>query len=121
LADVRFAAKGRHSVAAQCSGADWLTALFCPIAPFCSAVAAYGAGRLLRENLREDENNGRDKAAMQATSLALMIPPASGWSLSGHEMLSTQNVTRTSSAIKIANKLMDASRLYEISCRPRKK
>jgi hypothetical protein len=27
----------------------------------------------LRENLREDENNGRDKAAMQATSLALII------------------------------------------------
>jgi prolipoprotein diacylglyceryltransferase len=46
---------------------------FCPIAPFCSAVADYGAGRFLRENLREDENNGRDKAAMQATSLALMI------------------------------------------------
>jgi hypothetical protein len=27
----------------------------------------------LRENLREDENDGRDKAAMQATALALMI------------------------------------------------
>jgi hypothetical protein len=27
----------------------------------------------LRENLRENENNGRDKAAMQATTLALMI------------------------------------------------
>jgi phosphatidylglycerol:prolipoprotein diacylglycerol transferase len=40
---------------------------------FCSAVAAYGAGRYLLENLREDESDGRDKTAMQATSLVLTI------------------------------------------------
>jgi prolipoprotein diacylglyceryltransferase len=43
---------------------------------FYSAVAAYGAGRFLLENLREDESNGRDKAAMQGTSIALMIAPS---------------------------------------------
>jgi len=44
-----------------------------PGALFCSAVAAYGAGRYLLETLREDESDGRDKAAMQTTSIVLMI------------------------------------------------
>jgi phosphatidylglycerol:prolipoprotein diacylglycerol transferase len=49
-----------------------------PGAIFCSAVAAYGAGRLLLENLREDESGGRDKAAMQATSILLTIAALAG-------------------------------------------
>jgi prolipoprotein diacylglyceryltransferase len=45
---------------------------------FCSAVAAYGAGRFLLENLREDESDGKDRAAMQATSIALLIAALAG-------------------------------------------
>jgi phosphatidylglycerol:prolipoprotein diacylglycerol transferase len=44
-----------------------------PGAIFCSVVAAYAAGRSFLEGLREDESGGRDKVAMQATSILLLI------------------------------------------------
>jgi prolipoprotein diacylglyceryl transferase len=40
---------------------------------FCSAVAAYAGGRILLEGLREDASGGRDRAAMQTTSMVLII------------------------------------------------
>jgi len=45
---------------------------------FASAVAAYGAGRVLLETLREDEAGGRDRAAMQATSMLLVVAALAG-------------------------------------------
>jgi phosphatidylglycerol---prolipoprotein diacylglyceryl transferase len=68
--------------------------LLCDRAPFagaifCTAVALYGAGRVPLENLREDETGGSDKAAMQATSIVLMIVALAGlvfvwsWSIFG--------------------------------------
>jgi phosphatidylglycerol---prolipoprotein diacylglyceryl transferase len=45
---------------------------------FCSAVVAYGAGRFFLERLREDETGGRDQAAMQATSIVLLIAALAG-------------------------------------------
>jgi phosphatidylglycerol:prolipoprotein diacylglycerol transferase len=44
---------------------------------FCSAAVAYGAGRFFLERLREDET-GRDQAAMQATSIVLVIAALAG-------------------------------------------
>jgi phosphatidylglycerol---prolipoprotein diacylglyceryl transferase len=40
---------------------------------FCSALVAYGAGRFFLERLREDETGGRDRAAMQITSVLLLV------------------------------------------------
>jgi phosphatidylglycerol:prolipoprotein diacylglycerol transferase len=45
---------------------------------FCSAVVAYGTGRFFLERLREDETGGRDQAAMQATSIVLLIAALAG-------------------------------------------
>jgi prolipoprotein diacylglyceryltransferase len=45
---------------------------------FCSAVVAYGAGRFFLERLREDETGGRDRAAMQMTSIVLLIAALTG-------------------------------------------
>ena len=44
-----------------------------PGATFCVVLAGYGMGRMFLENLREDETGGRDKTAMQATSVLLVI------------------------------------------------
>jgi phosphatidylglycerol:prolipoprotein diacylglycerol transferase len=44
-----------------------------PGAIFCSVLAGYGLGRWYLESLREDEAGGRDKTAMQATSILLVI------------------------------------------------
>jgi phosphatidylglycerol:prolipoprotein diacylglycerol transferase len=52
-----------------------------PGAIFCSAVAGYGLGRWYLESLREDETGGRDKTAMQATSLLLVIAALAGRAL----------------------------------------
>ena len=40
---------------------------------FCSAVIAYGTGRFFLERLREDKTGGRDRAAMQTTSIVLLV------------------------------------------------
>jgi phosphatidylglycerol---prolipoprotein diacylglyceryl transferase len=45
---------------------------------FCSALVAYGAGRFFLERLREDESGGRDQAAMQATSIVLLLAALAG-------------------------------------------
>jgi prolipoprotein diacylglyceryltransferase len=45
---------------------------------FCSTVVAYGAGRFFLENLREDETGGRDRTAMQMTSIVLLIAALTG-------------------------------------------
>jgi prolipoprotein diacylglyceryl transferase len=45
---------------------------------FCSAVVAYGTGRVFLERLREDETGGRDQAAMQATSIVLLLAALAG-------------------------------------------
>jgi phosphatidylglycerol:prolipoprotein diacylglycerol transferase len=45
---------------------------------FCSAVVVYGAGRFFLENLREDETSGRDRTAMQMTSIVLLIAALTG-------------------------------------------
>jgi prolipoprotein diacylglyceryl transferase len=44
-----------------------------PGAIFCSVVAAYAAGRIVLESLRDDETGGRDKTTLQATSVLLLI------------------------------------------------
>jgi prolipoprotein diacylglyceryl transferase len=44
-----------------------------PGATFCVVLAGYGLGRWYLESLREDETGGRDKTAMQATSVLLVI------------------------------------------------
>ncbi len=44
-----------------------------PGATFCGVLAGYGAGRMYLESLREDETGGRDKTAMQTTSILLVI------------------------------------------------
>lgn len=49
-----------------------------PGAIFCSAVIAYGAGRFFLERLRADESGGRDRAAMQATSVLLVVAALAG-------------------------------------------
>lgn len=49
-----------------------------PGAIFCSVVAAYGLGRWYLESLRDDETGGRDKTAMQATSIFLVIAALAG-------------------------------------------
>ena len=49
-----------------------------PGAIFCSVVAAYGVGRWYLEGLRDDETGGRDKTAMQATSLLMVIAALAG-------------------------------------------
>ena len=49
-----------------------------PGAIFCSAVIAYGAGRFFLERLREDETGGRDRAAMQITSVVLLVGALAG-------------------------------------------
>lgn len=49
-----------------------------PGAIFCSAVVAYGAGRLFLERLRADETGGRDRAAMQITSIVLLAVALAG-------------------------------------------
>jgi prolipoprotein diacylglyceryltransferase len=36
-------------------------------------VAAYAAGRIVLESLRDDETGGRDKTTLQATSVLLLI------------------------------------------------
>jgi len=45
---------------------------------FCSALVAYGTGRFFLERLREDETGGRDQAAMQATSIVLLLAALAG-------------------------------------------
>lgn len=49
-----------------------------PGAIFCSAVVAYGTGRFFLERLREDDTGGRDRAAMQITSVVLLIAALAG-------------------------------------------
>ena len=49
-----------------------------PGAIFCSAVIAYGTGRFFLERLREDGSGGRDRAAMQVTSIVLLIAALAG-------------------------------------------
>jgi len=49
-----------------------------PGAIFCSAVIAYGTGRLFLEKLREDATGGRDRATMQITSIVLLIAALAG-------------------------------------------
>jgi len=49
-----------------------------PGAIFCSTVIAYGAGRFFLEKLREDATGGRDRAAMQVTSIVLLIAALAG-------------------------------------------
>jgi phosphatidylglycerol:prolipoprotein diacylglycerol transferase len=44
-----------------------------PGAIFCAVLAGYGLGRWVLESLREDEADGRDKTAMQATSILLVV------------------------------------------------
>src|SRR5262249_46043354 len=45
---------------------------------FCSTIIAYGAGRFFLERLREDETGGRDRAAMQTTSIVLLVLALAG-------------------------------------------
>jgi phosphatidylglycerol:prolipoprotein diacylglycerol transferase len=52
-----------------------------PGAILCSAVIAYGAGRFFLERLREDETGGRDRAAMQTTSVLLLVAALAGLAL----------------------------------------
>jgi phosphatidylglycerol---prolipoprotein diacylglyceryl transferase len=52
-----------------------------PGAIFCWAVVAYGAGRFFLERLREDATGGRDRAAMQVTSIVLLIAALAGLAL----------------------------------------
>jgi len=49
-----------------------------PGAILCSAVIAYGAGRFFLERLRDDDTGGRDRAAMQTTSILLVIAALAG-------------------------------------------
>jgi phosphatidylglycerol---prolipoprotein diacylglyceryl transferase len=49
-----------------------------PGAIFCSVIAAYGAGRVFLQNLRDRETGGHDKTAIQATSALLAITALSG-------------------------------------------
>lgn len=49
-----------------------------PGAIFCSVVASYALGRWYLESLRDDETGGRDKTAMQATSILLVIVALAG-------------------------------------------
>lgn len=49
-----------------------------PGAIFCSAVVVYGAGRFFLERLRDDETGGRDRAAMQITSVVLLVVALAG-------------------------------------------
>lgn len=49
-----------------------------PGAIFFSAVVAYGAGRFFLERLRADETGGRDRAAMQITSLLVLAAALAG-------------------------------------------
>jgi phosphatidylglycerol---prolipoprotein diacylglyceryl transferase len=46
---------------------------------FCAVVAAYGLGRWYLESLRDDETGGREKTAMQATSILLLIAALAGF------------------------------------------
>jgi phosphatidylglycerol:prolipoprotein diacylglycerol transferase len=48
-----------------------------PGAIFCSVIAVYGAGRIVLQSLR-DETGGRDKTAIQATSVLLAIAALAG-------------------------------------------
>jgi prolipoprotein diacylglyceryl transferase len=45
---------------------------------FCSVVAVYGLGRWYLESLRDDETGGRDRTAMQVTSILLVIVALAG-------------------------------------------
>jgi phosphatidylglycerol---prolipoprotein diacylglyceryl transferase len=49
-----------------------------PGAIFCVVLAGYGIGRWYLESLREDETGGRDKTAMRATSIVLVIAALAG-------------------------------------------
>ncbi|HEV7881305.1 prolipoprotein diacylglyceryl transferase [Bradyrhizobium sp.] len=49
-----------------------------PGAIFCLVLAGYGLGRWYLESLREDETGGRDRTAMQATSVLLVIAALAG-------------------------------------------
>jgi prolipoprotein diacylglyceryltransferase len=49
-----------------------------PGGTFCFVVAGYGVGRWCLEGLREDEAGGRDRMAMQATSILLVIAALAG-------------------------------------------
>jgi phosphatidylglycerol:prolipoprotein diacylglycerol transferase len=49
-----------------------------PGAIFCLVLAGYGLGRWYLESLRDDETGGRDKTAMQATSILLVIAALAG-------------------------------------------
>src|ERR1700754_4393415 len=49
-----------------------------PGAIFCLVLAGYGLGRWYLESLRDDETSGRDKTAMQATSILLVIAALAG-------------------------------------------
>jgi phosphatidylglycerol:prolipoprotein diacylglycerol transferase len=45
---------------------------------FCFSVAGYGLGRWYLESLRDDETGGRDKIALQATSVLLVLAALAG-------------------------------------------
>jgi phosphatidylglycerol:prolipoprotein diacylglycerol transferase len=49
-----------------------------PGAIFCLVLAGYGLGRWYLESLRDDETGGRDRTAMQATSILLVIAALAG-------------------------------------------
>jgi phosphatidylglycerol:prolipoprotein diacylglycerol transferase len=49
-----------------------------PGAIFCLVLAGYGLGRWYLESLRDDETGGRDKTAMQVTSILLVIAALAG-------------------------------------------
>jgi phosphatidylglycerol---prolipoprotein diacylglyceryl transferase len=49
-----------------------------PGAIFCSVIATYGAGRIVLQGLRDDATAGRDKTAIQATSILLAIAALAG-------------------------------------------
>ena len=46
---------------------------------FCLVLAGYAAGRWYLESLRKDEAGGRDKMAMQITSILLVIAALIGF------------------------------------------
>ena len=52
-----------------------------PGAIFCLVLAGYALGRWYLESLREDETGGRDKTAMQVTSILLVIAALAGLAL----------------------------------------
>jgi prolipoprotein diacylglyceryl transferase len=53
-----------------------------PGAVFCLALACYAAGRWVLESLRDDESGGRDRSAMQATSILLVLAALIGLAFS---------------------------------------